>query len=47
MLVCDGKNTAISQMVLFDLGEITQKHWLEMPEHFPYVQLDAFSWNGQ
>lgn len=29
-------------MVLSELGEIVQKYWLEIPEHFPNVKLDVF-----
>jgi len=29
-------------VVLSELGEIVQKYWLEIPEHFPYIKLDTF-----
>ena len=31
-----------SVVVLSELGEIVQKYWLEIPEHFSYVKLDTF-----
>jgi REP element-mobilizing transposase RayT len=30
------------EMVLNDIGKMAQKFWLEIPEHFPHVQLDEF-----
>jgi len=29
-------------MVLSDIGEMAKKYWLEIPNHFPFVKLDAF-----
>ena len=29
------------EMILSDIGEIADKYWLEIPEHFPFVKLDA------
>lgn len=29
-------------MVLSDIGKIAQKCWLEIPLHFPFVELDAY-----
>jgi REP element-mobilizing transposase RayT len=31
-----------TNMVLSELGEIVQKYWLEIPEHFSHIKLDAF-----
>lgn len=30
------------QMVLSDVGEIAQKYWYEIPQHFPFILLGAF-----
>ena len=30
------------EMHLSDIGKIAQKFWLEIPNHFPFVILDAF-----
>lgn len=30
------------EMVLSEIGEMAQKYWHEIPEHFPFVQLGAF-----
>jgi putative transposase len=30
------------KMVLSEMGEMAQKYWLEIPDHFPFVKLDAF-----
>ncbi len=30
------------EMVLNELGKLAEKYWLEIPDHFPYVQLDNF-----
>lgn len=29
-------------MVLSDIGEMVEKYWLEIPNHFPFAKLDAF-----
>lgn len=29
-------------MILSDIGKIAQKCWLEIPSHFPFVELDAY-----
>lgn len=29
-------------MILNDVGEIAEKYWLEIPIHFPFVELDSF-----
>ncbi|MDD4748005.1 MAG: hypothetical protein PHW19_12065 [Salinivirgaceae bacterium] len=34
--IADG-NTMFSE-----IGELTEKYWLEIAEHFPFVQLNAF-----
>jgi len=31
-----------NKMVLSQIGELVEKYWLEIPEHFPFVKLDAF-----
>jgi len=33
---------AESVMILSDLGKIVQKYWLEIPNHFSHIKLDAF-----
>lgn len=30
------------QMILSEIGKLSKKYWLEIPEHFSYVKLDAF-----
>jgi REP element-mobilizing transposase RayT len=30
------------EMVLNDAGIIAQKYWLEIPSHFPHVELDEY-----
>ena len=30
------------EMILSDIGKIAQQCWLEIPQHFPFVKLDAF-----
>lgn len=30
------------KMVLNELGKLSEKYWLEIPDHFPYVQLGNF-----
>ena len=34
--ITDGK------IALSEIGQIAQKYWMEIPTHFPFVQLDAF-----
>ena len=34
--IVDGK------MIMNELGELAQKYWLEIPQHFPFVKLDEF-----
>jgi putative transposase len=35
-------NLGVSTMKLSGIGEIAQKHWLEIPNHFPFILLDSF-----
>jgi len=35
-----GVSTA--KMQLSEIGKIAQKYWIEIPEHFPFVELDKF-----
>jgi putative transposase len=30
------------KMILNDIGKITERYWLEIPNHFPHVSLDEF-----
>jgi REP element-mobilizing transposase RayT len=30
------------QMVLSDTGQIAEKAWIELPSHFPFLELDVF-----
>ena len=30
------------KMILTDIGKFAQKYWYEIPQHFPFVKLDAF-----
>ena len=30
------------EMILSELGEIAEKFWLEIPDHFPSIELDEF-----
>ncbi|MCO6464736.1 MAG: hypothetical protein J5I52_11375, partial [Saprospiraceae bacterium] len=40
--ICWFGNVADGGMVLSEIGEIAQKCWIEIVEHFPFVKLDAF-----
>ncbi|KXK39302.1 MAG: hypothetical protein UZ09_BCD002000975 [Bacteroidetes bacterium OLB9] len=40
--ICWFGNVADGRMVLSEIGEIAQKCWIEIVEHFPFVKLDAF-----
>jgi REP element-mobilizing transposase RayT len=31
-----------NEMILSEIGLISSKYWLEIPEHFPHVKLDEF-----
>jgi REP element-mobilizing transposase RayT len=31
-----------NEMNLLEIGKIAQKYWLEIPKHFPFVELDEF-----
>jgi REP element-mobilizing transposase RayT len=35
-------NIEDGNMLLSEMGQIAQKHWNEIPEHFPFVILDEF-----
>jgi REP element-mobilizing transposase RayT len=35
-------NITDGKMKLSDIGKMARKYWLEIPNHFPFVQLDAF-----
>lgn len=39
---CYFGNVADGNMILSEIGELAEKYWLEIPNHFPFVQLDAF-----
>jgi putative transposase len=30
------------KMQLSEIGQIAHQHWMEIPEHFPFIKLDAF-----
>jgi len=30
------------KMIPFKIGELAQKYWFEIPEHFPFIKLDEF-----
>lgn len=30
------------EMILSDIGELAEKYWIEIPNHFPFVKLDSF-----
>lgn len=30
------------EMIFSEIGEMANKYWLEIPEHFPFVVLDEF-----
>ena len=32
----------INQMVLSPIGELAEKYWVEIPQHFPFVKLGVF-----
>jgi hypothetical protein len=31
-----------NKMQLSEIGKMANKYWFEIPEHFPFVKLDAF-----
>ncbi len=39
---CFFGNIEDGKMKLTNIGEMAQKYWFEIPEHFPFVKLDAF-----
>lgn len=41
-IVVDTPNFGASTLQLSEIGTMAEKYWLEIPEHFPFVQLGAF-----
>ena len=35
-------NISDHQLILSESGQIAEKMWYELPEHFPYISLDEF-----
>ena len=36
-------NISNEKMVLSPMGEIVEKYWYEIPHHFPFIKLGAFT----
>lgn len=41
-LIANPQHESQYKMQLSEIGEIAQKYWFEIPDHFPYVKLDEF-----